>query len=761
MLSATTRKSPPQSVANTSTEIRPFLPPRNVLDPKILLSMPPSDLQKMQSLFGFGDELGFIRFPKYLWNTRWHESDSYVDMAHVLAKYGTSIEERNLAVCTLVRWFLICLCVPTTTSNARRPVLLAPTTVFSRLTGLMIPLSKAALQKPPHADGMLFARLQKSDFVDADDSKSRRFGLEFRRLDYLARRALWLDEPIHNHVVSHAEPSNKTPAKKLKSPPKIQEWKPLPDDLTHAAGWRSAWITEHLAPVLLDAFEQTIALRRGFGVQNSYIPGNRFVSSYAWEIPGIEKGEGPPFQTHDMSWPPSNTAELLVWLKLVQQANSFISGLSAGPRASEILSWRTDCLVEARDGITVAKGRTYKIVAPVDGAATDWPLPKVAVQAIYQQVRLSLLLTRLAIKIEEEKQKLPKARVSVCWEPIAQRMRELNLTRHGLNTLCGIRYIDKWANGVTPLVENVMKVAGKLEIPLAALLKDPAALAYATARPASNAREAPLESQPLWRVFGGKGKGNALTGTYNDDFRDYIKTLGLLHLTDDQKLVHHRFRKTIARVVALCYAHAPQILMDIFGHHDIDMTLHYILADPTILADINAIQRELKVMKACELIQNVDSCGGAAAKRLKHAVTQFKMGKEDFDTEDVYEAAVLWTLDGRTWDLIGQGRYCLKGPLDKAPCAKMHSIANKAKCNKNCEHRLVSPEGIRDSDEAISDAIKNLEQAWAADDYIMATQWSGQILAKIDDHEQLFEKWKDHLTVVSVLVDAGRKSTSV
>lgn len=120
--------------------------------------------------------------------------------------------------------------------------------------------------------------------------------------------------------------------------------------------------------------------------------------------------------------------------------------------------------------------------------------------------------------------------------------------------------------------------------------------------------------------------------------------------------------------------------MDIFGHHDIDMTLHYILADPTILADINAIQRELKVMKACELIQNVDSCGGAGAKLLQRAVSQFKIGKEDFGTDDVYEAAVLWTLDGRTWDFMGQGRYCLKGPLDKAPCAKMHICVTSFRC---------------------------------------------------------------------------------
>jgi hypothetical protein len=638
----------------------------------------------------------------------------------------------------------------------------------------MLPFAKAALQKPVRRDGLLFARTILADRAQ-NENERRRHGTELRRLGYLARRGLWLDLVANEDSAStSAEPSNRGPRRPRKSPEKKSEWKPLPDALTHAAGWRAAWITEHLAPVVLNVFEKAIAAREGWGVDECYRPANRLISFYSWSLP--DNQSAPPFEIIGMSWPPKNSEELLVWLKLVQQAHGFITGLSTGPRASEILSWNTDCLVEGSDGMTLATGRTFKIVAPVDGAPTVWPLPKLAVLAVSQQVRLSLLLSDLAEKIEEEEKK-PSMHTKIRWEPIARALKERGLSHscrgpgyvrsaqsNSARTtgdgpaFCGVgrHRLIRWKKTSMALFPTVVMVASKLNLALEDVLVEPEAVAYAKWLASPSPKPARKEAQPLWRVFGGKGKGNALTGTYNDDLRDFIATLGLLHLCDDQKLVYHRFRKTLARIVALCYAHAPQILMDIFGHQDIDMTLHYILADPGILEDINAIQREIRLMRATDLILNVDACGGAGAKRLKAAVSQFKMGKEDFGTDDAYEAAVMWTLDGRTWDYMGHGRFCLKGPFDRAPCAKGHSIANKAKCNKDCEHRLCSPEGKRDSDEAIGSAVTFLEQAWASDDYMMATQWSGQILAKIDDYEQLHEKWKSHPVVARVLVEAGR-----
>ncbi|SDJ62871.1 hypothetical protein SAMN05216338_105715 [Bradyrhizobium sp. Rc2d] len=44
----------------------------------------------------------------------------------------------------------------------------------------------------------------------------------------------------------------------------------------------------------------------------------------------------------------------------------------------------------------------------------------------------------------------------------------------------------------------------------------------------------------------------------------------------------HRWRHTVARLVALSVVGAPKVLFDLFGHKDIEMTLYYMMSDPTI-----------------------------------------------------------------------------------------------------------------------------------------------------------------------------------
>lgn len=79
----------------------------------------------------------------------------------------------------------------------------------------------------------------------------------------------------------------------------------------------------------------------------------------------------------------------------------------------------------------------------------------------------------------------------------------------------------------------------------------------------------------------------------------------------------NRFRKTIARIVALSLAHAPKILMDIFGHESIEMTMNYILADPQVRVEVQEIRRQIVIMMAEKAIRNADSNGGKATISLR------------------------------------------------------------------------------------------------------------------------------------------------
>lgn len=99
---------------------------------------------------------------------------------------------------------------------------------------------------------------------------------------------------------------------------------------------------------------------------------------------------------------------------------------------------------------------------------------------------------------------------------------------------------------------------------------------------------------PLWRMIGtGAGHGNGLGMHYNEYLRDFANRIKVDHLLDEQAFTNHLFRKIIARLVALALVNAPKILMDIFGHRTIEMTLHYILNNKTIQAEVKQIQKAL------------------------------------------------------------------------------------------------------------------------------------------------------------------------
>src|SRR6185503_16213654 len=131
-----------------------------------------------------------------------------------------------------------------------------------------------------------------------------------------------------------------------------------------------------------------------------------------------------------------------------------------------------------------------------------------------------------------------------------------------------------------------------------------------------------------------------------------VKVFGLTEEFGEGKLHAHRFRKTTARLIALAIVGAPKILMDLFGHKQIGMTLHYILADPTIRAEMLEVARAQTIMLAKTAITQADECGGPAAEKLQAAVKaeRFRMGS-DFGEDSVQALAETLTINGRNWQL--------------------------------------------------------------------------------------------------------------
>ena len=158
---------------------------------------------------------------------------------------------------------------------------------------------------------------------------------------------------------------------------------------------------------------------------------------------------------------------------------------------------------------------------------------------------------------------------------------------------------------------------------------------------------------------GRMGEKHLLLSQFLDD---YASKLGLRHLLVDCSRVHiHRFRKTLARIVALSLVNSPSILMDCFGHEDPNMTIRsYILSDREIARDVLVIQRELVVLMAVDIVNDSESLGGAVGEQLRKRKADFLqfLGKSEFEPQDAYEFARRETFDGRSWMMVLPGIYC-------------------------------------------------------------------------------------------------------
>lgn len=234
----------------------------------------------------------------------------------------------------------------------------------------------------------------------------------------------------------------------------------------------------------------------------------------------------------------------------------------------------------------------------------------------------------------------------------------------------------------------------------------------------------------------------------------YVDVLKLRHLlSDDNPSCHvHRFRKTLARLVALSLVNAPLILKDCFGHDDIDMTIRrYILSDPSIAQEVLTIQKELVVLKALDVINNLDTASGPGADGLRQRKVEYlkRIGKSAFEPQDAYEFARRETFDGRSWMVVGPSILCT-APHDMdagGPCNAGQRGPNPAYCRTGCSYQVLENYGMTVADDTVSFILANLQRAVTEDAEMLVSMWAGQLKAWLYRYEEVAEKWKDHRLV--------------
>lgn len=221
--------------------------------------------------------------------------------------------------------------------------------------------------------------------------------------------------------------------------------------------------------------------------------------------------------------------------------------------------------------------------------------------------------------------------------------------------------------------------------------------------------------------------------------------LGLSDLSGSDRPHAHRWRHTMARLVALTVVGAPQVLLDLFGHRDLEMTLRYMLSSPEIAQEAQTVAKEAAIALAEEAVADAlaDAAGGPAAATLKAGSTEFAMqrGEMTYGADDLRMLAETLTLNGKRWELVRPGVICTKAPSQAGPCTKGKGWPDPGGCRTNCEHRLELARARTQCDDTITALVAEIEAADADGSEMLAVNLRGQLLANLRRWDDLREAW--------------------
>ncbi len=281
----------------------------------------------------------------------------------------------------------------------------------------------------------------------------------------------------------------------------------------------------------------------------------------------------------------------------------------------------------------------------------------------------------------------------------------------------------------------------------------------------------------LWARTGhGSGDRSEPLVDLNHALKQYARILCMDPEPSGQPIRPHRLRKTVARLVALALIQAPRILMAVFGHKSIEMTMSYMLSDKNLRAEIEKVARELRVIRAADVVLDIvyaedkedaelvnGGYGGPAAHTIKHAQQVFRerlhQTGDDFDARTLAELAELLTLRGKAWVYVRPGIICTKFPgTESGPCNKSRGQPEPARCQTHCSHRLEEQFLRRDVDAAIAHAVDEYVRMDEEKNELVQGSWASQIMLHLGRFEDVRQKWMLNPIVQRVFFDFHEES---
>ncbi len=248
----------------------------------------------------------------------------------------------------------------------------------------------------------------------------------------------------------------------------------------------------------------------------------------------------------------------------------------------------------------------------------------------------------------------------------------------------------------------------------------------------------PQGEQQLWVALHRADAGARLTSA-STTFGRTIEHLGLEHLIGSSNAHMHRWRHTVARLVALAVVGAPQVLLDLFGHRDLDMALRYILSTPGIVEEAMQVAKESTFALAKGAILETVSgrTSGPAAASLRRGLSiAMRRGEDIYDAGNLNEVAEILTFSGRSWSIVRPGVICTRGLDQGGACTTGRGDPDRASCRASCEHRLETAAAKQQCEDTLAALIETRQSALNSREEMVVAHLNGQIVAEL-------KRWPD------------------
>lgn len=257
----------------------------------------------------------------------------------------------------------------------------------------------------------------------------------------------------------------------------------------------------------------------------------------------------------------------------------------------------------------------------------------------------------------------------------------------------------------------------------------------------------------LWIKFNNSAhnaRGSALL-VMNGNSEDFVRDIGLSEMLNGISPHDHRWRATMARLAAMALSEAPRILMLLFGHRNIEMTIRYILCNESIRAELDEAYQAAVYALSKRLVDEPDNFEGPAAPRLHSLIEDLTCHDDEAAlAETTDEVITLLNISGQAAKRVRPHVLCIKQQGQYAPCSKGHGSPNPARCKVNCEHRLEHQDGKREAFDTIAFLICELEKPDVRAQALLVVALEGQLLT----HLHRFSSVRDHWVAASPIAAA-------